>query len=469
MSKKAQIFLIAVILLLNLCACKKDSFTTDANAGLGTSTDKISFDTVFTSVGSVTQSFKINNLNDKKLLLSEVKLMGADTSAFRLNINGYPSSDVKNIEIAANDSIYVFVTVSVNPGTANLPFIINDSIRISYNGNNRYVQLEAYGQNAHFLRDSIITKNTTFKTDKPYVILGSLTVKENVTLNILAGTRIYAHADAPIIVNGTITSKGNATNPVYFRGDRTDNDYKDLPAGWPGIYCQSTSKNNYFIFTHILNAYQALVAYDASSNASPKIQLSKCIIDNAYDAGIVSAGSSINAENCLISNCGENIRIAYGGTYTLTNCTVVTYGNYYIQHKYPVLSLSDYTDIDGTIYTNPLTANFINCIFWGDNGSVDNEVSLGIKGNGSSAIFQSCIYKAKADPADANFISSIKNIDPAFDSINVFKRIFDFHITKSGTSPAIDNGIPTSYQYDLDNTARSFNNTNPDIGCYEKH
>jgi hypothetical protein len=29
---------------------------------------------------------------------------------------------VNNIELAANDSMYVFVTVNINPNTANLPF-----------------------------------------------------------------------------------------------------------------------------------------------------------------------------------------------------------------------------------------------------------------------------------------------------------------------------------------------------------
>ena len=62
-----------------------------------------------------------------------------------------------NIEIKANDSMYVFVQVNVNPTTANLPFIIRDSIQVSYNGNNKLVQLEAWGQNAHFFRDKEVT------------------------------------------------------------------------------------------------------------------------------------------------------------------------------------------------------------------------------------------------------------------------------------------------------------------------
>ena len=148
-------------LLITMCcllfsSCQKDSFITSQNAQLSTSVDSLKYDTVFTSVGSITQSFKINNPNNQKLLLSTVKLMAGPGSAFKININGSPSDEASNIEIAANDSIYVFVTIHVNPTLNNLPFIVRDSIMISYNGNTRFVQLQAYGQNANFLKSRVI-------------------------------------------------------------------------------------------------------------------------------------------------------------------------------------------------------------------------------------------------------------------------------------------------------------------------
>ena len=71
-------------------------------------------------------------------------------------------TEVDNIEINANDSIYVFVQVNVNPTAANLPFILRDSILISYNGNQKFVQLQAYGQNAVFLNTVKLTGNVTW-------------------------------------------------------------------------------------------------------------------------------------------------------------------------------------------------------------------------------------------------------------------------------------------------------------------
>ena len=195
--KRINLVIITTISVLLFFSCKKETFITSADARLSVSADSIKFDTVFTTVGSITQSFKIFNDNDQKLLLSKVKLMGGPASFYKININGLATSEADNIEIAANDSIYVFVTVNINPNAANLPFIISDSILINYNSNDRFVQLQAYGQNAHFLNDQVITTNTAWPNDLPYVILGGIQVDTGISLTINQGCKIYLHADAP--------------------------------------------------------------------------------------------------------------------------------------------------------------------------------------------------------------------------------------------------------------------------------
>jgi len=157
-------------------SCRKDSFITSPQANLSTSVDTLKYDTVFTSTGSVTQSFKIFNNNNQKLRLSQVKLSGGATSAFKINVDGTASAEVDNIEINANDSIYVFVQVNVDPTAGNLPFLIQDSILISYNGNQRFVQLQAYGQNAIFLNGVTIKENISWNKNLPYVILGGILI-----------------------------------------------------------------------------------------------------------------------------------------------------------------------------------------------------------------------------------------------------------------------------------------------------
>ena len=161
---------------------------------------------------------------------------------------------------------------------------------------------------------------------------------------------------------------------VYFLGDRLDIPYNGFPGSWPGIYFGTQSTNNLLEFAIIKNAYQAIAAEGPSTNSNPKVTLNECIIDNIYDAGILGAQTSIDARNCLISNCGKNILLGYGGIYNFTHCTVASYSNEYIQHKAPVLILTNYLQHGNTILTSGLTSNFTNCIFWGDNGNVDDEV-----------------------------------------------------------------------------------------------
>lgn len=457
----------AVFLLVFFASCKKDSFITSEQAVLYTSADTLKYDTVFTSTGSVTRSFKIFNNNDQKLRLSKVKLMGGTASFYKMNVDGMATTEANNIEIEANDSIYVFVSVFIDPSTSSLPFIVSDSILINYNGNNRYVQLQAFGQNANFLRNRVISSNTTWANNLPYVILGSLRIDPGATLTINPGCRIYAHADAPVIVDGTLLVNGTKADSVVFAGDRLDPDYRDLPAGWPGIYFRETSRDNRMTFALIKNAYQAVVVEKPAPNANPKLILSQCIIDNAYDAGVLAVNSSLRADNSLISNCGNNISISYGGTYNFTHCTVASYSNLYLLHQNPVLQVTNAALLNGTTVTDNLNAIFRNCIFWGDQGIVNDEIAVYKEGAGAfSVLFENNIWRGSGNPANSTLTSNIKDIDPSFDSINIAKRYFDFRITKNIVAPGINKGVMTTFTADLDNKNRNVGL--PDMGCYEK-
>ncbi len=446
-------------------SCKKDSFITSAGATLFTSSDTLSFDTVFTSVGSVTQSFKIFNKNSQKLKISSVKLSGGSSSPFKLNVDGTSSNEVQDVNINKNDSIYVFVQVNVNPASGTLPFVLRDSIEIDYNGNKKWVQLQAYGQNAVFLKNQRLTGSTTWSKTLPYVILGGIQIDTNATLNIEPGTRIFLHADAPFIVDGSLTATGTKAEPVIFSGDRLDEDYKDLPASWPGIYFRSPSQSDSLTHVAIKNSYQGIVAAGLSANSNPKIVLSKCKLDNIYDAGILGINTSIYADNCLISNCGSNVNLQ-GGDYRFINCTVASYGTIYIAHTAPVLQVYNYYTAAGpgqSFTTNVFTQN---CIFWGDGGTVDNEISIDKQGVASfSASFDHVLYKAKDVIPNATFIASIKNETPMFDSIDVSKNFFDFHFNDHPNSPAVNAGVVTPFPYDLDHKLRD---SQPDLGCYER-
>src|SRR6218665_961521 len=494
-----------------LFACRKTGFITSPDARIVLTVDTLKFDTVFTTAGSVTQSFKIINDNDQKLRLSSIRLMGGNNSVYRINIDGAAVSESANLELEGKDSMYIFVQVTVDPSAANLPFIIRDSIRIAFNGKEEFVQLESWGQNAHFFRNKSITGNETWTNDLPYVIQGFLYVDQDASLNIEKGCRIFVNANAPVIISGSLKVNGgkDTADRVYFPGDRMDQPYRNFPASWPGIYFTEVSADNILQYAVIKNAYQAIIIEAPASNGNPKLSLNECVIDNAFDAGILAnnsslsaqnclisncgknisiagggayqfthftvsaysdlnafdAGilannSSLSAQNCLISNCGKNISIAGGGAYQFTHCTVAAYSNNYIDHKNPVLSISN-SNGSGTA---ALQALFRNCIFWGEGGLVENEVVVERAGATPFNVnFDYNLWKVIADPANATITQVIDGQTPLFDSVNVSDQYYNFRLMTG--SPAIGKGVASSVSIDLDGRARSVNQ--PDLGCFE--
>lgn len=458
-----KLLLLLIATHIFLSACNKENFIQSSNATLTLSADTIKFDTVFTTAGSITQSVKIFNTNTQPLRISEIKLMGGNNSAYHMNVNGIANTTVNDYELAANDSMYIFVTVDINPNNQNQPFLINDSISIAWNGNTRFIQLEAYGQNAHYLNRHTISQHETWINDLPYVILGELTVEAGATLNISAGCRIFCHADAPILVNGTIQVNGEKNNEVVFRGDRLDTYYRDLPASWPGIYLLPGSGGHQFRFANILNAYQALVVSE-TSNATT---IEQSIIHNSYKEGLLAKKSELNVSNSLISNCGGGVALMAGGNYQFTHCTMVTYANAYTSHNTPTLSISNYEIDNGNISSYDLSAIFVNCICWGE-GSTDTEIETRKEGNTLYAVeWKNCLFKAATDPANALYTDVIRNEDPQFDSIDISHQYYDFRTTRNSFAPGIDRGVVTPFPKDLDDNPRVVA-TFPDLGCYER-
>ena len=453
-------------LLILIIACKKDSFITSPDARVNITVDSLHFDTVFTSTGSVTQFFKVINENNQKLKISSVKLMGGPGSSFKINVDGTPGPEVNNLELEAEDSLYVFVSVSINPNAANLPFIISDSIEINYNGIKQKVQLEAWGQNAHFFRNKKITGPETWTNDLPYVILGFLQVDTNAVLTINKGCRIYTHADAPWLIEGSFSVNGekDSIDRVWFRGDRLDEPYRDFPANWPGLFFRPASRNNVLNFAIIKNAFQAIAVEEPSVNANPKIILNECIIDNAYDAGIISLNSSISATNCLVSNCGKNLLLVQGGDYQFTHCTIASYSNFYILHKDPVLLLTNFINVNNVPVTANLSATFKNCILWGENGTVENEIIVAKAGSTLfTVVFDHDLMKTAPSGAIVTITTPLLNQPPLFDSINTSAKFYDFHLNPA--SPAINFGMNAGITIDLDGKSRPVGL--PDLGSYE--
>jgi hypothetical protein len=451
------------ILVLIFLSCKKESFTNNRDAILRTDVDTLHFDTLFTTTGSTSQVFKIFNPNNKGIKLNSVRLAGGSASPFHINVDGTTGPEANNIEIAAGDSAYVFVTLKIDPSATPLPFLVQDSVELNYNGNTSWVQLDAYGRNAHFLKNSNITTNTTWTNDLPYVILGNLTVSTGITLSIEEGCQVFMHANAPFIVNGTLRVNGDKydSTRVIFTGDRLDAPYRDFPASFPGLIFTETSTNNIINYGIIKNAYQGIVAVE--TDGSTKITLNQTIIDNAYDAGIFGIHTSIKAQNLLISNCGKNILLVKGGSYDFTHCTVASYSNNFIQHKEPLAILTDYLKENNSLTIQPLNAQFTNCIFWAQSGGlVKNEILIDKQGNNAAVNFNNVLCPSV--PINSIVSGNVITEDPLFENIRASENLYNFRLKEN--SPAINKGSDAGVSNDLDGKPRPVGL--PDLGAYEK-
>lgn len=449
-----------------MSSCKKDTILTTGGK-LAFSTDTLSFDTVFTSVASVTGSFKIYNRNPKRINIEQINLKGGASSPFRLNVDGEPTRDIRNVEVAANDSLYVFVAVTVDPSSGLLPFLVMDEVQVTLNGQRYGVQLEAYGQDAHYITDSVL-QSQTWVNDKPYVIVHSALVDSAEILTIQKGCRIYMHQDSKLYVKGTLNVYGTRQDSVIFQGDRLDRSYfgyKDYPGEWRGIHFLGASQGSQLNYAIIKNAgFSDAAIYVQPPNFfdinHPTVELKNCTIYNSMGYGILAYDAHIRADNCLIHTCGaQNLAILKGGRYTFNYCTLATYGGIGINHaQSPTMAILNYYDSTQTIYVGDhLTAAFTNCIIY---GPLDDELIFGKKNEWNFDVtFSHCLLKRNAQVTQATLTNCILNTDPQF--TDYYK--WDFH--PKPTSPLKNAGVSIpGIIVDLDGLTRS---AAPSIGCYE--
>lgn len=238
---------VLVLVIALSTSCRKEKFLSSGGR-VEFSRDTLMFDTVFTTQGSATRSIRIFNKQKDKVKLSSIRLKLGSKSPYRLNVNGIAGTEIKDVEIAGNDSVWVFAAVTIDPTNENKPFLSTDELVATLNGQDFSIPFIAYGQNAHYIRDSVLTTQT-WLTDKPYVIVQNALVDTGQTLTIPARARVYVHRDSRLYVAGTLKITGTKTDSVVFQGDRLDplvwiGDYIDIPGQWGGLYFLKTSYGN---------------------------------------------------------------------------------------------------------------------------------------------------------------------------------------------------------------------------------
>jgi len=459
MSNKIFILFISSILLF---ACEKDEIITDSSAKLNFSTDTLSFDTVFSTIGSTTKFFQVYNPYKKNIVISEIFLAKGNASNFRLNVNGIPG-DAKNIEISAKDSIFIFVEVNVDPDRDEM--IEKDSVIFITNGNVQDIKLIAFGQDVHLINGEIIETNT-WSNEKPYLIYNSMLVDTNSVLTIEAGTQLFFHKNSAMYVQGTLIVEGTLDEPVIFEGDRLESLFDDVPDQWSGIHFVAGSRNNIIDYAKIRNANIGIRIDSVVAFNSPTLTISNTIIENMYYAGIWGLQSTILAYNCVISDCGYNaISFPIGGIYEFYHCTISNDESYSTRTT-PSIWLNNYYVYEGIPQLRPLQkAYFGNCIIY---GSGLNEIGFDETFNDAlNFTFENCLVKI-ADSINTNdtarFRNILKNMNPYF--LNERENEYELDTL----SPAKDKGLlelATYFNLDFNQNSR-ISDEGPDLGAYER-
>ncbi len=434
-------------------SCGLTSETPRPAGSLRFSADTVFFDTVFTSVGSVTKRLRVFNDSKDPVTINSIAL-GSSQSPYRLIVSGEEGSSFQNTRILGEDSILLLVSVEINPMDEDLPFIVKDSIVFNTEPTPQDVKLISWGQDAHFLNDSILACNTTWTGDRPYVIFNSVLVDSLCHLTIEEGAQIFSHNGSSIFVQGTIDVQGSAESPVVFRNDRLDERFENAPGQWRGIFFLEGSKGNTINNAVIRNAEFGIWLGTPDEDDDPDLVIRNSIIENMANTGLIAFTSDLHAENLLINNCAEFVLGNFaGGNYSYNHCTFANFSFDFFRQQPSVAVADNFVLADNSVITGDINLTLTNSIIWG--GFADELLLDQSAGQGFVTIFDSNIIRSSIANLGANAI----NADPLFiDAAN-----FDYRLDT--LSPAKDQGITTLITIDLDGNMRD---ANPDLGAYER-
>lgn len=511
-------------LTLTFTSCRKDFDTIPSSGKLEFSKTTVYLDTIFTNVSSSTYMLKVYNKSNDDITIPSIALAKGNASKYRLMVDGTSGLDgpdantigdgkiFPNVEILANDSLFVFIEATAGIADANpTDLLYTDEILFDgFSAFQQKINLVTLIQDAVFLyperygnptigysyeglqvgsnpADKIYgfyldASELTFTNLKPYVIYGYAAVKSGDVLNIQPGARVHFHDQSGIIVgnNGSIRVNGIPSltplleKEVIFEGDRLEPNFAETPGQWGTILLTDGSTNNSFSNLTIKNASVGLFIQNQDATT---VHIKNTQIYNSSNVGLLARTAKIDGQNIVINNAGQNaLACTYGGTYSFKHCTFTDYWVGSARQSQTVL-LTNSIKINDIVLDKDLTANLVNCIIYGP-----NNIELGIskKVDPAAPIFNVslnyCLVKfndinnqfisnslytsAFLNTTNNNLIANnFNSYDPRFK--NVIKNKLNIQAGSSVIGKGIfDPLVPTDILNNL-------HPSNPDIGAYQ--
>ena len=401
-------------------------------------------------------------------------------SPFSVNVDGsFLANGVgAATEVAGGDSLRVFVQLNAPASDAVSPTALEDRLVFRLeSGVEQQVLLTASTQSVINLRAHRVESDITWSDRRPYRILDSLVVAEGRTLTLSAGTRLYFHPEARLIVHGTLRAEGKSGAPVELRGDRlgymfSNQPYDRIPGQWGGVVFSDKSHDNVLEYCEI-HSGDFGIRCDSSSIDLQKLTLSNSLIHNVGGHGLYARQCALTVGNTQITNAaGDCVRLI-GGRSDFTHCTI---GQFYALagDRGVALHFSNY----GEGSRAPLErASFVNCIISGyNNDDLVGESSPRYKNDAFNYDFSHCLLNTPKPTKKEHFRNCLfeqdspekrrqaGNFNPSFD---LQKLLFTFTLdAKSAAVGAADFAV-TQRTFPFDRNGKSqTEGGKSDIGCY---
>jgi len=487
--RQGYTFLIGLFVLIiafssSLTSCFEETFESNVSVDFTTSLDTLTFDTVFTTIGSATRSIVVSNPTDQNINISSIRLASGRLSMFRLNVDGTPGMEATEIPILARDSLHLFLEVTVDPDqpVSVSPFIIEEELIVESGGRQKVVSLQAWGQNANYFpskdaQGQLISLNcnngnVVWDDPKPYVIFGLLFI-DSCDLVIPAGTQIFVHGGLArqeetifndgglfFLKDGRLTSQGTPDQPVVFQGDRLESAFDDVRGQWSGIRFLPESQGHRLDHTVIRNSTVGL-RLDSASSAD----LNGVIIANTSNIGLIAIHSSIRADNTLIHSTGpQSIAMVYGGSYRFRHCTIANYEN-----QSTAIFMDNFTCLNeacSAVDVNPLEVVFQNSIIMGSNADeLDiNDASEGMDPEIFSLTFDHTLIRVDEAKQFYPESSCLNCLEHQGEPVFIDEVIDDYRLDTMSVATNQGISIPG---LTTDILGISRDRESPDLGCFE--
>jgi len=443
-------------------SCSKNEMLSSPQYALQFSVETIEFDTIFTQTGSITRTVQIHNPNKGSIMIDAIELARGSESQYIMNVNGVPGTLVKNIELAAHDSMYIFIQALLDENNVDTLVQHLDSIRISYNSKRESLPIISWGQDVIKHRGEI-RESFTITAGKPHVILDSLVILEGHTLTIEAGARLYFHYNANLVIRGSLVVQGTFENPVSFSSNRIEQTYETLPGQWGSIIFRESSTNNSFEYAEIRNGINGLRIF--GNESSPiSISLSNTRIQNMSANCIFAENAHITASNCVFADANDYVLALQGGTYSLSHSTISNQGAIGGRKYVPSVAISDYSFVNEQ--SRPLLqVVFTNSIIV---GKIQDEIGFYSQNESDilNVSFHTCLVKTTIGTSNTQYFTAPIQYD---ETKNLFRNIYDLDFTLDTLSQAKDKGniefaqsVPTDFRGES-----RLADSKPDIGAYE--